>query len=227
MGHVFDLGQALQAGDVLRANEQTREFNSLRASGERQRQDIAQRTFNAEEQRANTFKFLNGVRIAQQNPNLLPRIGQQLVDDGILDQAELTPLLQSAQTDPQAFQQGLEDLESELMFALSEAPAQPTFGAPVAGVGAEGPEFRRFAPTGESRAVEGFAPPARGVGGGDPSAVQLFNTLSEAAAEVGLDGKPTRRAIQAQTQLGTRARAGTTSSRERIATDPELTEDVA
>jgi len=70
-------------------------------------------------------------------------------------------------------------------------------------------------------------PPEGGAFGGDPSAVRLFNTLSEAAEEVGLDGKPTRRAIQAQTQLGTRARAGTTSSIERIATDEDLTEDVA
>lgn len=197
--------------------QQRQEFNSLRASGERQRQDIQQRTFDAETQRANSFKLLNGIRLAQENPGVLPQVGQELVEAGIINQQELPGLLQRAQTDPESFRQGLEDFESQLMFALSEAPAQPTFGAPVAGVGAEGPEFRRFAPTGESQAVEDFAPPSGGSLAG--TAERFFNSLTE-------DLTPQQQSLAREIQLGLQARAGS-SAQERIAVDPGLGGSVA
>lgn len=212
MAQVFNLGNALQAGDQLRSNE-------LRLSGERQRQDIQQREFDADQQQANTFKLLNGIRIAQQNPNLLPQVGQQLVADGILNEAELPALLQRAQTDPAAFMQQLEDFESQLMFALSEAPSQPTFGAPVAGQDIEGNAlFRRFSPTGESKDVEGFAPLA-GAAAGASGRERFFGSLTE-----GLSSEEQEQARRIQLGLDPRAVG---SANITIAGDEGLTEDVA
>ena len=55
--------------------------------------------------------------------------------------------------------------------------------------------------------------------------LDFFNTLSEYAGETGPDGQPTDRAKQAQTQLGTLAREGS-SSLERIAGDEDLQSNV-
>lgn len=213
--NTFGAGQRQKS--ALESAAQNREFNSLRMSGERQRQEIAQSTFDADQQQANTLKLLNGIRIAQQNPNLLPQVGQELVSAGILNQAELPGMLQRAQTDPEAFRQSLEDFESQLMFALSEAPAQPKFGAPVAGVGEEGPEFRRFAPTGESRAVEGFAPPSGVAAAG--AAERFFGSLTE-------DLSPGEQERAGRIQLGLDPRA-VGSGAITTATQPGLTEQVA
>jgi hypothetical protein len=128
MPHTFSLENTLGAGQRLRSNldtaAQNREFNSLRQAGERQRQDIQQRTFDANQQQANTEKLLNGVRIARSNPNLLPKVGQELVSAGILNPDELPGLLQRAQEDPEGFSQRLGDFESQLMFALGESPTK-------------------------------------------------------------------------------------------------------
>lgn len=228
MAEVFNLGNALQAGDRIRANTQTREFNSLRLSGERQRQDIQQKELDADQQRANVEKLLTGIGIIETNPNILPRVLEEFAGSGILPREAIPDMLAEAQNSPETFQQKMNDFAAQLRFSISQG-AQ--FNEPKAGIDPETGQaaFGQIDPrTGESRIVPGFTPSAGGGAfGGEPSAVQLFNTLSESAAEVGLDGKPTRRAIQAQTQLGTRARAGTTSSRERIATDEDLTESVA
>lgn len=175
MAEVFDLGNALQAGDRLKANAQNREFNTLSLSGERQRQDIQQRTFDAEQQRANTEKLLNGIRIARENPSILPAVGQELVAAGILNETEVPAMLERARSNPEEFMRGLEDLESQLMFALGEGQQ---FNAPKAGIDpATGdPAFGQIDPrTGESRIVQGLTPPAGGgATGSSPSAVREF-----------------------------------------------------
>jgi len=136
----FNLGNALQSGDRARAAEQNQNLNALRIDNEKQRGVRDQQTFDENQQRANTEKLLNGIRIAQQNPNMLPQVGQQLVTDGILNEAELPGLLQRAQTDPEGFRQRLEDFESQLMFALTEAPQEDS-EIPTAGTSAQGRFF--------------------------------------------------------------------------------------
>jgi len=59
-----------------------------------------------------------------------------------------------------------------------------------------------------------------------PSDLVTFNALVDAAAERDAAGQPTDRAIAAQTELRTRAPAGT-SAAERIANDPELGDRIA
>lgn len=233
MPHTFSLENTFGAGQRLQSDlagaAQAREFNSLRATGERQRQDLQRRTFDADTQRANSEKLLAGFQIMRNNPGSTPDVLEELGNNGIINRASIPDMLREATTSPQTFQQKMADAESKIRLQLGQARPQPTFGAPRAGIDPTTGEsvFGQIDPaTGQSRTVEGLAPPT-GSAVGDPSAVRLFNELSEAAAEVGLDGQPTQRAIQAQTQLGTRARAGTTSSRERIATDEGLTEAVA
>ena len=157
--------------------------------------------------------------MVKQNPGLLPQVGQELVTSGIIDPAQLPRLLEGAQTDPEGFMQGLEDIETQIMFALSQHPEQQQFGQPVAGVDAEGnPLFRQFDKAGGSQDVEGFAP-ATGVAAAG-AAERFFGSLT-------VDLTDEQKADARLIQLGLEARAGTTSSRERIATDPDLTEDVA
>ena len=223
MASLVNIENTLGAGQRQKANldaaTQNREFNSLRMSGERQRQDLQQRTFDADQQRANTEKLLNGIRIAKTNPNLLPQVGQELVSSGILNESELPALLQRAQSDPQTFKQGLDDFESQLMFALGEAPQEQTFGKPQSGVDAQGnPIFGQIDPaTGQSRTVEGLAPPAGSTGGNARS--DFFNELTAGLSDA--DELSARRK-----QLGLEPRA-VGSANITIAGDEDLTEDVA
>lgn len=214
--NTFGAGQRLQSD--LASAAQGREFNSLRATGERQRQDIERRTFSADQQRANTEKLLTGVRLAKTNPSILPQVGQELVASGILDETEVAGMLQRAQTDPQTFQQGLADFEAQLMFALGQAPAQPKFGAARAATRDGEDVLIQTSPSGVTREVEGFGPPSGSAAAG--AAERFFGSLT---AELSDEQKADARLIQ----LGLEARAGTTSARERVATDVELTEAVA
>lgn len=222
MAQTVSLANTFGRGQQLRSNlataEQNREFNSLRATGERQRQDLQQRTFDADTQRANSEKLLQGFQIMRNNPGSTPDVLEELGNNGIINRGAIPDMLREATTSPQTFQQKMADAESKIRLQLGQARPQPTFGAPVAGVGEEGPEFRRFAPSGESRAVEGFAPPSGASAAG--AAERFFNSLAA-------DLTPEQRADAELIQLGLQARAGTTSATERIATDPELTEDVA
>lgn len=218
MAHTFSVQNTLQGVSNLESAQQNRDFNSLRLTGERQRQDIEQRTFDADQQQANTEKLLTGFQIMRQNPGSTPDVLDELGQAGIINRDTIPDMLSEARTSPETFQQKMADAESRIRLSLGQARPQPTFGAPVAGVGEEGPEFRRFAPGGESRVVEGFAP-ATGVSAAG-AAERFFGSLT---ADLTAEQQADARLIQ----LGLEARAGTTSSRERIATDPSLTEDVA
>ncbi len=98
-----------------------------------------------------------------------------------------------------------------------------TYGAPVKGVGADGtPEYFSTPSTGELNPT-GVEAPAGGSGGNARG--DYFNMLSDYAKEVDENGQSTDRAVQAQTQLGTTARVGS-SSLERIAGDDDLQNNV-
>lgn len=176
MAEVFSLANALQAGDRLKQNEQNREFGTLRLSGERQRQDIQKRTFDSEQQRANTEKLLNGIRIARDNPSILPAVGQELVAAGILNEAELPALLQQASSDPEGFMRGLEEVESQLMFALGEGPPERDILKDVSG-------RQRFKDTGEF--VFEDVDTSRVSGGGTTGSLQELNAINEGRAARG------------------------------------------
>ena len=162
MAHTFSLENTFGAGQRLKSDlasaAQSREFGSLRLTGERQRQDIEQREFDADQQRANAENLLEAFQIMRNNPGSTPDVLDKLGAGGIINRDRIPDMLLEARTSPQTFQQKMADAESKIRLKLGQAATQPTFGAPVAGVGAEGPEFRRFAPTGESRVVEDFAP---------------------------------------------------------------------
>jgi len=237
MADIFSVQNSLGAGLRLKSDlanaTQNRDFNSLRLSGERQRQDVAQRAIDTEEKQALGKKMLVGIDLVERglasgDLSIIPKVSDEFLRSQMIDEEEQTNLLQLAQTDLPAFKREMAALKSEIQFALAQPLVKPKFGAAQAATRDGENVLIQTSPSGVTQEVEGFGPPAGGGGfGGEPATLQLFNVLSEAAAEVGLDGKPTRRAIQAQTQLGTRARAGTTSSRERIATDEDLTESVA
>ncbi len=224
MAETFNLGNALQAGDRLLANEQNRDFNSLRLSGERQRQDLQQRTFNAEEQQANTRKMLVGIDLLEKDLSLAPRVLDEFSRSGLINEQVIPQMLAEAQSSPETFLQKMSGFRSRLQFALGEGPAQPKFGAARAGTDVEGNRVGVQTDEFGNERLSEFGPPA--VGSFGNARLDFFNTLSDAALEVGPDGKPTRRAIQAQTELGTRARAGTVSGLERRSTDPGLGESV-
>ncbi len=186
MAHTFSLENTFGRGQQLKSNlasaAQNREFNSLRASGERQRQDIQQRTFDADQQRSNTEKLLNGIRIAKQNPNMLPQVGEELVRSGILDQNELQGILQRAQSDPSALTQGLTDLENELMIALGQAAPGREDRKILTGAD----KLNRFVDTGE-QVFEGVEAPPKGAGGGITGSLQELNAINETRAARGQD----------------------------------------
>lgn len=221
MAQTFNLGNALQAGDRAKANVQNQELNALRIDNAQQQGVRDQQVFDQGQQRSNTEKLLTGIGIVRSNPNMAEKVLGELASSQIIQPDAVVQGIQLSQSDPQAFESLLNDMESQLRFALGDAAPGREDRKILQGAD----KLNRFVDTGE-QVFSGVEAPAGGMFGGDPAAVQLFNTLSEAAGEVGLDGKPTKRAKQAQTQLGTRARVGS-SSLERIAGDSNLANDVA
>ncbi len=173
MPQTFSLRDTLGAGLQQRQNQ---EFNALRADAQRQQTEQNRQTFDENQQKANTQKLIQGIRIARENPAILPKVIDELVNSQIVNPEMVPQILQSAQTDPESFGRLLNDMEAQLEFALGQAPK---FGAPVAGQDVGGNAlFRRFSPTGESRDVEGFVPPARGSGGGVTGSLQELEAIN-------------------------------------------------
>lgn len=79
---------------------------------------LAEQQYTAEQQKINTQKLLAGVQQIKQNPQFLERIAADLVQAKILNPAALPGIMQQAQSDPAAFQQSLNNLESQLAYAL-------------------------------------------------------------------------------------------------------------
>ncbi len=180
MAQTFSLENTLGAGRRLRSDlesaEQGRALNALRADSLRQQTEQRGQTFDENQQKANTQKLLLGIRIARQNPNMAGDVFDELVASGIANPQERQKAVDFAANDAQGFDQFLANFESELQFALGQLPK---FGAPVAGQDVEGNAlFRRFSPTGESRDVAGFTPPARGAGGGVTGSLQELQAIN-------------------------------------------------
>lgn len=217
MPQTFNLGNALQAGDAVKANAQNREFNSLKMSGERQRQDLTQREFNADQQQKNTEKLLRGFEIMRDNPGITPQVLDELGRTGIINTETIPDMLAEAQSNPESFAQKIRNAESQIRLSIGQPRDKPTFGAPVAGVNEQGDaSFRRFAPTGESTEVEGFAP---SVGTSTSAQGRFFGSLTE-----GLSPEDQERARRVQLGLDPRAVG---SANITIAGDDDLTENVA
>ena len=221
MAEVFSLANALQAGDRFKQNEQNREFNTLRLSGERQRQDVEQRISDADQERARLEKTLFGIRFAMENinsPAILSAIGQELVFSSGFDEAELPKLLEQARSNPEQAMRGLAEDEAQLMTALGQGPQ---FNEPRAGIDPATGEstFGQIDPsTGKSRIVQGFTPPA-GSGG-------LLGVSQQAFEDLIQNFTPEEQKEARRVRARITAPAGS-SAQERIAQDPELTEDVA
>jgi len=213
----FSLANSLGAGKQLRSNlesaTQNREFNSLRISGERQRQDIQQQELNTDQQRANSEKMLVGFEIMKTSPNIIPKVLEEFAGSGIINQAAIPSMLAEAQSSPETFQQKMDDFAAELRFNLSQGPATREDRKILTGAD----KINRFVDTGE-QVFEGVEAPTGIAAAG--AAERFFGSLTA-------DLSAEQQADATLIQLGLQERAGTTSSRERIATDPELTEDVA
>ena len=225
MAHTFSLENTFGAGERLRSDlqsaAQNREFNTLRLRGEEQRQDIAGREFEADQQRANTEKLLTGFQIMQNNPGVTPDVLDELGRSGIINPNTIPQMLQEATNSPETFAQKMADAESRIRLQLGQARQQPQFDAPRAGVDPTTGErvFGQIDPaTGQSRTVEGLAPPVGGVSG-PGAAERFFGSLTE--------GLPPEEQLSARRrQLGLEPRA-VGSADITIAGDPELTGDVA
>jgi len=120
---------------------QNQQINALNMDARKQQMNMAQQQFSAEQQRANTEKLLAGIRLVKTNPGMLPQVGADLAKAGVLNEQELPGLMQRAQTNPEQFMQGLSQLESQLQYALGQAPAQPTKADLIAVMGDNGPEY--------------------------------------------------------------------------------------
>ena len=193
------LGRGLQLKSNLESAQQTR--------------DIQQRTFNADQQLANSQKLLFGFGIIKENPSITPKVLEELANSGIISPETIPQMLAEAQSNPLLFAQKMSDAEAKVKFQLGQAPQ---FGAPVAGQDLEGNAlFRRFSPTG-SRDVEGFVPLA---GGGTSTRGRFFGDLTE-------DLSPQDQELARRIQLGLEPRA-VGSANITIAEDEDLTEDVA
>ncbi len=208
MAETFNLGNALQAGDRIAANTQNREFNSLRLSGEQQRQDIAQREFAADEQQANSEKLLAGFAIMRENPNITPRVLDELGRSGIIDPNVIPQMLAEAQTSPQTFQQKMQDAESQIKLSLGQGPRTREDRTILAGAD----KLNRFVDTGEQVFEDVRAPTGGSLVG---TAERFFNSLTESLT-------PEQQSQAREIQLGLQARAGTTSALERRSTDEDL-----
>ena len=222
MAHVLSLENTLGAGQRLKSDlasaEQGREFNSLRLSGERQRQDIAKREFTADEQQANRKKLIVGIDILEQDLSQAPLVLDELSRSQILPAEAIPDMLLEAQNSPETFKQKMARFKNRLMFQSSQAPTQPKFGAAQAATRDGENVLIQTSPSGVTQEIEGFGP-ATGIAAAG-AAERFFGSLT---ADLSEEQKADARLIQ----LGLEARAGTTSSRERIATDEDLTESVA
>ncbi len=212
MGHVLSVENTLGAGMRLKSDlagaEQNREFNSLRISGERNRQDIQQREFDADQQRANSEKLLMGFQIMRNNPGITSDVLEELGRNGIINAATIPQMLAEAQSSPQTFQQKMADAESKIRLQLGQAAPGREDRKILQGAD----KLNRFVDTGE-QVFEGVEAPTGVSAAG--AAERFFGSLT---AELSDEQKADARLIQ----LGLDPRAGTISGLERRSTDPEL-----
>lgn len=217
MAHTFSLENTFGAGQRLKSDlagaAQNREFNSLRISGERQQQDIQQREFDADQQQANAEKLLAGFQIMKQNPGSTPDVLEELSNAGIINRDRIPQMLAEAQNSPQTFQQKMADAESKIRLKLGQAAPGREDRTILAGAD----KINRFVDTGEQVFEDVEAPTGISAAG---AAERFFGSLT---ADLSAEQQADARLIQ----LGLEARAGTTSATERIAGNPDLTEQVA
>jgi hypothetical protein len=193
MAQTFSLANSLGAGRQLKSNlesaVQNREFNSLRASGERQRQDIQQRTFEADQQTANTKKMLFGIDLLDKDLGLAPRVLDEFARSGLINEQVIPAMLAEAQNSPDTFRQKMSDFRSQLLFALGEAPAQPKFGRAQPATRDGKNVLIQTSPSGVTQEVEDFGPPPVGAGGGVTGSLQELQAINvdrQAAGEAPL-----------------------------------------
>jgi len=219
MAQTFSLQNSLGAGRQLKSNladaAQGRELNALRIENAQKQGVRDQQTFDEAGQRRNTEKFLFGISLVEKDLSILPKVAQELASSGIINAESIPPMLQAAQSDPQAFAQLLGKIRSELQFRLGSGPQ---LGAPQAGVDPQGNAiFGQIDPnTGQSRTVEGIAPQA---GGGQGAQSRFFGELTG-----GLSPEDQKKARRVQLGLDPRAVG---SANITIADDEDLTESVA
>ncbi len=201
--------------------QQRQEFNSLRASGERQRQDIQQKSFAADQQQANSEKLLAGFAIMRENPNITPRVLDELGRSGIIDQNVIPQMLAEAQTSPQTFQQKMQDAESQIKLSLGQGPVQPKFGRAQAATRDGENVLIQTSPSGVTQEVEGFGPPTGGglFGSGPSTETRTFQDLIDRLQDPNVS-EDEKNAVRVE--LGLDPRAGTTSGLERRSTDEDL-----
>ena len=189
MAEVFSLQNTFGAGQrqrsALESAAQGREFNTLRMAGERQRQDIAERTFDADAQRANSEKMLVGFEIMKSNPNNIPDVLDEFVGSGIFNADAVPGMLAEAQNSPQLFQQKMDDAAAKIRFSLGQAETQPKFGAAQPATREGENVLIQTSPSGVTQEVEGFGPPERGAGGGVTGSLQELAAVNEGRAARG------------------------------------------
>ena len=211
MAETFSLANSLGRGTALRSNlqsaEQNRELNALKID-----------SINEQKQLANSQKLLVGIDEARRNPAALPQILDGLSKIQIVNPDSVPEILSLAQTDPQAFDQTLNDFATKLRFALSQAKPQQQFGKQFAAQDEQGnPIFAQTDPvSGESRQVQDVFPPA---GGGVSGRQAFFESLIE-------NLPPEEQEEARRINLGIDARA-VGSAITTIADDPDLVEKVA